>query len=303
MRASRFVLALCSGLLLLPQLVLADHGAPINGGGGPGHEFTPPPASSSPTPVSSGRKGREFEPINTPGPLKVSVSSPLPEKFCTNLTTINSTIGDTTNDRFDDLHSGLSKNSAQIRTNMSGLEKKLSGARSEADGKRHKDFADLLAKATTPEQKKAIATFETTMNQAVNTERAAIDAANTTFEQGLLSAMSSRSANLSAAAATYKGAVAAALVTAKADCQAGTDPATVRTTLQNALKTARSNFNAAIQNAQASGPDVTALKSARQAAVNAATTAFRSTVQQALATLKAALGTTSSPTPTVSPTP
>jgi|GEM_PF-6482061 len=295
MRHSRFVMALCSSLLLVPQLVLAE------GGATPRYSPQPVlPVSSTPTPAAKA-PGRYINPINTPLPLKVPVASPLPAEFCTNLTAVNSTIGDTTATRFSQLTSSYSQEASQIKTNLSDLNQKLAGARAAADSKRKQDFTGLSAKATTPAQQQAIATFEATVNQAINTERAAIDAANQTYEQGLQSALSGRKATITAAATTYKTAVANALAAAKASCESGAAPSTVRTTLQSALQAARAAFNTAIQNAQSSSPDLSTLQQARQAAVTAADTAFKATVQQALATLKAALGVTAGPTP--SPTP
>jgi hypothetical protein len=291
MRPSRFLLALCSALLLLPQLALAE-GDNTNLKSGPVHIITPEPvASPRPTPF----------PIPTPKPLDVPVASPLPEKFCTNLTTVDTMIGDTTGSRYNQLQSDFTKQSGQIQTNLSNLDQKLAGARAEADSKRHQDFADLTAKAATPAEQQAIAMFETTVNQAINTERAAVDAANKAFVQGLLSAISDRRADLAAASANYKTAVTTALATAKASCEGGTDPATVRSTLQAALQAARANFETALQNADQSSPDLSTLKATRQSAVTAANAAFKATVQQALATLKAALGTSASPTPTPTP--
>ncbi len=299
MRTSRFILSLCSGLLLLPQLVLAQSGnisVPTpHYTSGPVHIITPEPiASPRPTPSP------KFN-LPTPSPLSLPGGTPSPQKFCTMFTSVNSTIGDTTTNRYNQLKSDFSGQSGQIKASMAKLEQSLTGARNAADSKRKQDFDALTAKAATPAEQQAIAAFETTVNQAITTERAAVDAADQAFEQGLLSDLSTDQTDLSTAAANYKAAVSAALSAAQASCAAGTDPATVRQTLQTALQTARTNFENALKTAVTSSPDISTLKATRQAAVNAANTAFKATVQQALATLKAALGTSSSPTPTPTP--
>jgi len=90
------------------------------------------------------------------------------------------------------------------------------------------------------------------------------------------------------AVATFKSSVDAAVTKAKTDCDAGVTPATARQTFTASVKTAKDKLRSYIQALDKIGPQVEALAKTRNDAVRAANQTFKTTLEQAQATLKAA---------------
>jgi len=275
---SKLLSLLMTGALLMPSLAIAEDS---NQGGteGTNRPTLLQPRSSSP------------EPTRSP---KVEGA-----QFCARFTDATGDVSGQTSTKFTELQSDFNGRAGKVDDDFNSVNQKLATSRKSGDDRLQENFDKLNAKATTDDQKAAVATFEAAVKDAVTKRRAAVDAANTAFHTAVLGAVSARQNALKTAAAAYKSTVAAAIAAAKASCAAGTPAATVRATLAAKLAAAKSALETARQTADKVGPDLTAAKAARKAAVDKANADFKAAIQAALTALKAALGTTTStPTPT-----
>lgn len=168
--------------------------------------------------------------------------------------------------------------------------------REEADNKLETALDEVEATATTA-QKAALVTFKATVKRAQATRKAAVDSAVSTYRTGLQALVTKRQEAIRAAAARFKSSIAAANAKAQADCTAGMDQVTVRQTLRTSIQAAQDKFKTDVKAVDTIGSQVKDLVTARNKAMEAAKAAFKATVLQAKATLKAALGTTTSPRP------
>jgi hypothetical protein len=279
---SRYLLALSAATLLVPSFAAAEDGQPTT-------PVRTPIVRESPRPSES--------------PDVVPPGKPAPAQFCSRFTDATGKLGTDTTNTFNQLSNSFAERGTKISADFKSIEDKINLSRTNADGQRATKFSELESKATTTSQKAAVTAFEQAITAAVAARRAATDAADAAFKAGLLSATSARQAQLKAAATAYKTAVATALANAKASCAAGTSPDVVRTNLKTALSNALATLNAARKNAPLVGPNLDALKATRKAAVDKANADFKAAVNAALATLKTALGVTSSPSPSPTATP
>jgi hypothetical protein len=295
MRRSRFFATLIIGIQLVPSIVLAQSSQALKGG--PIHA---PVTQSSPSPSPSATQS----PTSTPASPLRPTPSPSPVQFCDNLSSITGKIGPETDSQFNQLKTNFIAGPAKVKSVMNGVSQSLTTARATADQKRIADFAQLSAKATTPAQKQAIATFEASVTTAITAERAAVDTADATFSQSILADMAARQSALQAAAATYRTAIQSALSAAQTSCSRGISPETVRATLQASLQAARTALQTASNTPSANQPSLSVLEVTRKAAVTQAGATAKMSITQALQTLKTALGisgTQASPSPLASP--
>lgn len=175
---------------------------------------------------------------------------------------------------------------------------KLGEKRDTANTNRNAGYDKLYAKASTTEQTAAADTFKATVEAAVTTRKAAVDAAVQAYRDGIDTAIANFSTNLSTAHTTFKSSVDAAIAKAKADCAAGVDSVTVRSTLSSSIKAAQDMFKASREGLRSSKPIQTTQKelaATRKAAIDKAIADFKTTVQTASTALKAAFPKTTTP--------
>lgn len=169
---------------------------------------------------------------------------------------------------------------------------KLEEKRSGADERRSAMYDKLLARATTEEQKQAVADFQKTVEAAVDTRRDTVNAAIEAFRSGVKNAVAGRKGDMDSAASKFQSAVEAALAKAKADCANITDQEAVRTTFKESLKAAREALVTDRKDADKVGEQVKKLAEARRVAVKKAMEDFKKTLSDARASLKLAFGET-----------
>lgn len=143
----------------------------------------------------------------------------------------------------------------------------------------------LMAKADTDAERAAVTKFETTLNNAVETRRAAIDAAVKTFRTGVDNLVNGRFGTLDTNIAAFRAAMEDAIEKAKADCAVDKDP---KPEFQAAVKAARDNFKTA--KPELIKEEIKKLADARKVAVDAAVSAFKTTMKAAFEELKTAFG-------------
>lgn len=210
--------------------------------------------------------------------------------FCTRLdglgTTITSRIPKREDKRDQHLDNRVTKVNGRFELRLG----KLDDRRDRWHEDRTDRYAKLEARATTTAQIDAVSLFKTNVEAAIVVRQAAVDAAIKAFQDGVNALLAGRQTTIDAAFATLKSATDAAIAKAKADCTAGTDPATVRATLQADLKAANEAFRTAIKPSDTLESSMKSLRATRDAAVKAAIEAFQATFTAEMTKLKAAFG-------------
>ncbi len=131
-----------------------------------------------------------------------------------------------------------------------------------------------------------------TIHQAIQTRKAAVDAAVKTFRNGIDTLAQKRQQEQEAAINAFKTATQAAINKAKAACAAGEDAATIKQTFLSEMEAAKNVLQEARKNLEDDKAEMEALKTTRNNALKAAQETFRQTMEQARVQLKAALGST-----------
>lgn len=164
----------------------------------------------------------------------------------------------------------------------------LNGIRSTQDARRVEWYAKLESRATTDTQKDAVREFEKTVDSAVEVRRDAVDAAILAFRSGVDSLVSGKKNSAETAAETFQGAVDAAVSRARADCEAGKDPETIRNTFRASLKGAKTQLSTSRKSVEGIGSQVDALAKVRNESIRKAVQAFDASLASATEKLKAA---------------
>ncbi len=178
----------------------------------------------------------------------------------------------------------------KINTKQSEREAALEKKRGEWDGKRLEAFTKVEVKATTDAQKQAVTVYENTVKQAVSTKRASVDSAISTFNTGVSSLITSRKSAVDGLIATFSASVTAATNLVKTECAGGVSSADARAHLETAVKAARATLKSSVAALPKVKISIQQLATARKATVTTAESTFKTTVEQAKATLKVAFG-------------
>lgn len=208
------------------------------------------------------------------------------EKFCEKLSDLESKM-------LERLSNFENKAEERKRTREEGWEEKSGSVEENLDNfrlKQDENFAAHIArlneKATTDEQKAAVAEFQETMKTAISTRRAAVDAAVDTFRDSVNKLVSTRQDGFAAAASTFKSSVEAAFDSASSDCSSGKDAKTIRQNLQANLKAAREKFISSRQSTAKISDQVQTLNETKKQAIEKAVSSFKATLESAVAELK-----------------
>lgn len=184
-----------------------------------------------------------------------------------------------------------SQQDQKLAAQFQKVDQKVADARKKADAARDKDFSKLEAKAKTTDQKQAVQTYEAAVHDAVNTRRAAYDAARQAFRTGVQNAIISRRDTITAQLTTFQDSVSSAFSTAEASCS-GTSPdgRAIQQTLRANLRSARTTFQNDRKSDGTVGSQVKQLVATRQAAFKAADKVFQDSLAAARQTLQQAFG-------------
>lgn len=210
--------------------------------------------------------------------------------FCAQLPQISAQITARVNEAMARIDAKRQEISQTLQNRQNNRSQQLQDARAKAKTERDEAYAQLESKATTDAEKQAVSAFESTMNTAVATREAAVDAARNAFWSGLQTVLQGRANAVKTAETNYQTSVNAAISTATSQCSSGTAPATARQNFINALQAARTKFASDRKAVDNAVPQVKALALTRDQAVQQAVSAFRATAEQARTTLKAAFG-------------
>lgn len=149
------------------------------------------------------------------------------------------------------------------------------------DENRADRYTKLSERATTEEQKAAVADFQTDVEALVVTRKAAVDTAIQAFKDGVIALYSGKRSEAELNLSAFDDAVDAAISEARASCTSGTDSKVVRDTLSTEMKNSRANLKAARESIKdSSQTELTKLREARKASIQTAVTAYQTALEK-----------------------
>ncbi|OHA46569.1 MAG: hypothetical protein A3A80_01735 [Candidatus Terrybacteria bacterium RIFCSPLOWO2_01_FULL_44_24] len=212
-----------------------------------------------------------------------------PTGMCARISALDDTVATRTSDRSDVLSAKTSEREDTLQTKREERDAKLAAHRDTQDAHLDEVFAKIEAKAQNESQQEAVNAFKIILLEAIDTRRAAVDQAIETFRSGVDDAVEARKTARDAAVDAYKIAISDAFNKAEADCVAGVNAATVRTTLRSSLEAARAKFKSDRQAIDKISDTIKPLVETKQAAFKKAHDDFKASLEAAKATLKTAL--------------
>jgi len=220
----------------------------------------------------------------------ITANAPTPN-FCTNLPTLSSQINAKITSGETNLAARQQEALQAAQDRMTKRAQALAVTRTQGDQERVAIYAQLSAKATTTAQSQAVAQFQAAIEAGVTARRAAVDAAIRAYWSGVSAALSARQAAIKTAEQNFTVSLQAALTTATTECSSGVAAATARAHFAASLKSAQVKFISDRKAVDKTGPQIKALVQTRNAAVEAAMSAFKATAVKARADLKVAFPT------------
>lgn len=197
------------------------------------------------------------------------------KKACARFPNLESKVGQRMDERMKRIQSRVETRTRNMNQRRETREENLAEFRKKRDERREEYYKKLEERAKTTEQKNAVSKFQSQIEAAVKTRRAAIDAAIVAFQKGMDEAISGKTADAEAAAAAFQAAVKAALSEARSDCEDGDDPNAVRTTLRAKTKSAHETFQTARKNYEDLKSVIDSLSAVRKQAVQKAIDDFK----------------------------
>ena len=133
------------------------------------------------------------------------------------------------------------------------------------------------------------------MTDAITKRRDANDAARAAFRKGVDDAITAQKNTVNAQIVIMQNAISTAVTNAELACTSGSaNAASIRSTLQTAIKNAKDTFNNDRKSDGTLGDKIKALAQTRNDAIKANDTAFEATAKAAREALKAAFGSQAS---------
>lgn len=218
-------------------------------------------------------------------------AAPKTSDFCTKLASDQGKYTSELNGRVAKASDALQGRNEKWSTVWANVDSKVTEDRQKADTERQADFAKLQAKATTSSEQQAVQAYETAVNNAVSTRRAAYDSAREAFRNGVETIVSGRQSTIAGQLNSFETAVNTAFQNAQASCASNpSDGPAIRATLMAALKSARENYTSDRKGDATVGSQIQQLIATRDAAFKAANQTFQNSMTAAAQTLKAAFG-------------
>jgi hypothetical protein len=184
-----------------------------------------------------------------------------------------------------------SENKEKLETKKTEVRSLIDTRREENDTKRKVQLGELEKRATTPEQKQALATFTTVIEKALADKKKATDAVIEANRKEVDQAAVERKKVFDAALTKLTSDIESAKKKAVEDCKSGVQGEEVRTTLKNNIQTAKTTFNQTVTSSQKERR--TSQLEKRQQTLKEIEIAYKKTVQEAKENLKKSFKATS----------
>jgi hypothetical protein len=211
--------------------------------------------------------------------------------FCARLDTVSTNIQSRITNRESQVDGRKAERKTNFDSRISERIAKLNTYRETRDDMRADRYTKLESRATTDEQKVAVAEFEKDVEAAVAVRKTAVDAALASFRSSAGVLRTTTESNVDAAIDTFKAAIDTAFAKAESDCNSKVGAATIRTNLAADIKAAHETLKATRLSELASVKNqLVTLRATRKATIDAAFGTFRTSLSAATAELKAAFG-------------
>lgn len=158
---------------------------------------------------------------------------------------------------------------------------RLARSRSQADKIRAKHFTLLTGRLKNPDQKQAIENYQSSLNIAINTRRAAIDEAQAEYNSKLAELVNSHQLAVRQAEDALIGEVRKSFDTAKQACASDSNTMNIKYQLTTNLKTAKASFAQTKQSFSNGSLEYRELTQKRNQAVTKAVNEFKMSELQA----------------------
>lgn len=209
-------------------------------------------------------------------------------RFCDRISNMSDNFLGRITERINNIDQRRNDRLTNWTNHISDQDARLKSLRDKRDENITEHFAKLEDKATTDEQKKALADFEAAYKAALAARRTAVDVAISTFRTGVKDAIAGRKTDAETAQKNFQSKVQAAFEKAKASCSSGTADKTVMTTLKSNLQSAKTQLQSDRKSSDKVGTTVSQLAQTRRAAVEKAFADFKSAMETARNNLKKA---------------
>ena len=163
--------------------------------------------------------------------------------------------------------------------------------RTENQAKRKSQIEEITKRATTEEQKLAVAKFSTALTEALSVKNKAIDTLLATHRAEVDKAVASRKAEVDKALATLTSSIEAAKTQAKNDCANNVDGNVIRTNLKNSIQKAQESFKSSVTSIEKVKDVSEASRNLKKAELKKIEETFRKSVESARNDLKTAFRT------------
>lgn len=179
---------------------------------------------------------------------------------------------------------------SQIKTRRNDFDKKLKAARDSWNQQRQNQYASLLTKAKTDEQKAAIEQYKNTIEAATLARRSSVDAAIVGYRGAVDMDIASDRGNIEGIGQDFASDVRQAISTAKNSCAQGAEPSQVRAGFAASLQAAHQKLDVARDGTDQVKVGLQTLDQTKRAAIEQAIGQFRQTAESAAQTLRSSFG-------------
>lgn len=180
----------------------------------------------------------------------------------------------------------------RMKDNWATFDAKREMNRSKEEANRTEKMAKKENKLDTDAEKEKMMAFKTSIENATQTRKEAVDSAVKAYRDGTEKIMKERKTMIDGITGAYKNAITEALAKAKADCASGIDSKTVATTFRTAQNVAKEKMKTDRMTAEKISEEVKNLVEVRKQAVEKARTDFKMTTEKAREALKNSLNKT-----------
>ena len=217
------------------------------------------------------------------------------EAFCDRLSEKADRVQSVGSNRFDSADKRKMNRESDLSKSRGERDAELAESRADREKIRQEMYVRLMERAGDDAEKQAaVTTFREAVEKAISDRKKSIDEAIAAFRGGVDAAIGSKKSAVESSISSYQSKVQDAFGAAIASCKAGDDPSSVRSTLEQALRSARESMNVARSTSENIGVQVKKLADAKRTAFLAAHAAFKSALEAARADLKKSFGENSS---------
>lgn len=227
--------------------------------------------------------------LTASGEQAAQIQTRLQETFCASFNKFSQTISQRLTDRTAKVNERRNETQVKLQEKRTDRTDRITKIKDTAKEKRLKNYDKLSGFATNDELKAALEKFKTTVENAINMRRAAVEEANKAFRTAVDAAMAERKALIESITTEYRAMVDTARSEAAEACKAEDfDAAAIRTELQSKLQAAKEFYQSKKAELEKLQVDLEPARAAHKAAIEQTIKEFKAAMDAARAELKQA---------------